>query len=72
MKFKAKLKIILGIITIVGILMQGFELYFRPDSILTEASRMYPAWLSWLRWGITIGAAIGYFSLNYTVRKKSN
>lgn len=72
MRFRAKLKIILGTITIVGILMQGFELYFSPDPILSEGSRMYPAWLYWLRWVVTIGAAIGYFSLDYTGSKKSN
>ena len=72
MKFRAKLKIILGTITIVGILMQGLELYFRPDPILTEASRIYPAWLYWLRWVVTIGAAIGYFSLDFGERKKSD
>ncbi len=71
MNFKAKLKIILGTITIIGISMQGIELYFKPDAILLESSKAYPEWLYWLRWFVTFGAALGYFSLDYAERKKS-
>ena len=71
MNFKTKLKIILGTITIIGILMQGIELYFKPDALLLEGSKTYPEYLYWLRWSVTFGAVIGYFSVDYAERRKS-
>ena len=64
MNYRGKLKIILGTVAVIGILLQGVELYFKPIAILQDSSQRYPGWLYWLS-VITFCAALGYFCLEY-------
>lgn len=63
MKLKSKIKFTLGIIALTGILLQGIELYFKPDLLIIGSSKSYPEYLLWVRWLVTLGAATGYFFL---------
>ena len=67
---QSKLKIVFGTIAVIGILVEGVELYFKPDAILSEASKTYPECLYWLRWLVVLGAAIGYFLMDLSERRK--
>lgn len=67
---KGNLKIVLGTITVMGVLLEGVERFYKPSVILLEGSKSYPEWLAWLRWLITLSAVIGYLILDWPERKK--
>ena len=60
-----KLKVVLGTVVIIGILLQGIELYYAPDVLVFVSSKQYPEYLSWIRWAVTLIAAIGYLLIDH-------
>lgn len=63
MTLRVKVKIGLGLIALFGVFLQGAELYYKPDAILWDSPSSYQEYLAWIRWLITLGAAIGYLVL---------
>jgi uncharacterized membrane protein len=59
-------KIICGTLVAVGLLINFFERWFAPHTLLLESSPNFPAWLGWVGWVVAVVAAVGYFFIDVT------
>ena len=58
------IKIICGTLVAVGLVINFFERWFAPHTLLLESSPNFPAWLGWVGWGVAALAAVAYFVLD--------
>ena len=58
---KRNLKLIAGIVALLGLAFELFELLYEPDTIVVESSSLYPDWFKFIRWSLTAGAVVVYF-----------
>ena len=57
-------KVICGTLVSTGLLINFFERWFAPHTLLLESSPRFPAWLGWLGWLVAAAAAVGYFVID--------
>jgi uncharacterized membrane protein len=53
-------KVICGTLVAVGLVINFFERWFAPHTLLQESSPNFPKWLGWVGWVVASLAAIGY------------
>lgn len=58
------IKIVFGTLVIIGLVINFFERWFSPHTLLLESSPSFPSWLGWLGWSVAATATIGYFALD--------
>jgi len=61
----AELKIIAGVLVVVGIVLNFVSLRYAPRALLLEDSPQPPRWLRWAAWGTTSLAAVSYIALDF-------
>lgn len=59
-------KVIFGTLVVVGLVINFFERWFAPQTLLLESSPNFPAWLGWTAWVVAALAAVGYFVIEIT------
>ena len=57
-------KVIFGTLVAVGLVINFFERWFAPHTLLLESSPNFPAWLGWTGWVVAALAAVGYFVID--------
>jgi uncharacterized membrane protein len=53
-------KVVCGTLVAVGLIINFFERWFAPHTLLLESSPNFPEWLGWGGWVVAAIAAIGY------------
>ena len=59
-------KVICGTLVAVGLVINFFERWFTPHTLMLESSPNFPAWLGWIAWVVAALAAVGYFVIDIT------
>lgn len=58
------IKMICGTLVAVGLVINFFERWFAPHTLLLESSPEFPSWMGWVGWVVAAVAAAGYFALD--------
>jgi hypothetical protein len=62
------LKVIAATATIIGIISGFLERWYAPDTLITEQSPNYPAFLKWIGWLLASVGALAYIVIDHIGR----
>jgi hypothetical protein len=59
------LKLVAGTLVVVALVINFFERWYAPQTLVLESSSNFPAWIGWAGWGLAVVAALTYFSIDF-------
>ncbi len=59
------LKLVAGTLVVVALVINFFERWYAPQTLLLESSPNFPAWIGWAGWTLAAVAALTYFSIDF-------
>jgi hypothetical protein len=59
------LKLVAGTLVVVALVINFFDRWYAPQTLVLESSPNFPTWIGWAGWGLAAVAALTYFSIDF-------